>query len=946
MPRVAMDGPADLAEDLPTTETVVLDAVADLVAEVQAVAAPVHPTLDSRFERDLGLDSLAIAELESRLEQLLAVRLPESVLATVDTPRELVRALRAGGARRIGGTRAVSPPAVPAPVSAPEQAGTLLEVLDAHARSHPERVHLTVLHEDRAERVDYASLRREAAATARGLVARGIEPGETVALMLPTSREYFTTFFGVLLAGAVPVPIYPPARRSQIEDHLRRHARILENARAAALVTTSEARRLARLVRARVPALRDVVDAAELPAGGRDEHAARVGSHDLALLQYTSGSTGAPKGVMLTHANLLANIRAMGRASGVTSDDVFVSWLPLYHDMGLIGAWLGSLYYGFAFVVMPPPSFLTRPSRWLSAIGNFRGTISAAPNFGYELCLAKLTDADLEGVDLSSWRLAFNGAEPVSPHTVERFAERFERFGLRREAIAPVYGLAEACVGLAFPPPGRGPVIDRLDRDRFVRSGRAVAAGDDDTNPLRVVACGRALPGHAMRVVDAAGNELGDRQEGRIEFRGPSATSGYFRNPDATARLLDGEWLDTGDLGYLADGDVYVTGRVKDLVIRAGRNLHPDELEAALNALPGVRKGRVAVFAASDPSSGTERLVVLAETRETDDARRSRLRDAILGVTVDILGTPPDEIVLARPGIVLKTSSGKVRRAACRELYEHGRVDAVPRAPWWQLTRVAASTALPRFRRGRRALCGIGFALYAWLCVLVLVPVGAFLVTVLPGRRTRWAVTRALTRALLRTTGTPFTVLGLDSLPRGEPCVVVANHASWLDAVVLGAALPGRPCFVAASELARRRWMRLLLSRLGTEFVQRAARGQSVADTHRLLERSRAGETLVVFPEGRLAQAPGVRPFHLGAFVVAAAARRPVVPVAIRGTRSVLHPGRRLPRRGAITVEVCDALRARDTGWRGAIELRSDAHAAIVAHSDERDVAGPSRLTS
>lgn len=930
-----MSRPADPMRDRTGAEAAVLRTVAELAAEVNPTPVPV--TLDSRLERDLGLDSLVVAELQFRLEQQLGLRLPETTFATVETARDLVRALDANRTWPAGAPRRV--PSLSSPmvgVGAPEQASTLTEALDAHVGAHHDRVHIRLLLEDREELVDYGSLRREAAAVARGLTASGIEPGETVALMLPTSREYFATFFGVLLAGAVPVPIYPPARRSQLEDHLRRHARILDNAQAAMLVTVPEALPIAKLVRGQVVGLREVVSAEDLPTPG-DEPSLRLSSQDLALVQYTSGSTGAPKGVMLTHANLLANVRAMGQAIDVTSGDVFVSWLPLYHDMGLIGAWLGSLYHGFPLVIMAPTAFITRPVRWLSTISAFRGTLSAAPNFGYELCLAKVTDTDLEGIDLSSWRLAFNGAEPVSPQTIERFARRFARCGLRPEAIAPVYGLAESCVGLAFPPLGRTPLIDRVVRDRFVRRGRAEPAAEDDLNPLRFVACGRALPGHAIRVGGAAGNELGDRLEGRIEFRGPSATAGYFRNADATRRLVHGEWLDTGDLGYLADGDVYVTGRVKDIVIRAGRNLHPDELEAALSEVPGVRKGRVAVFAATDPASGTERLVVMAETRETDDPRRAALRDAILGTAVDLLGTPPDDIVLAAAGVVLKTSSGKIRRAACRDLYEHGRVDTAPRAPWWQLTRFAASTTAPRLRRVLRTFSATLFALYAWLCLIVLAPLGWLLVATLPGRRARWMVVRTFARVLLRATGTPLDVEGIELIPSAQPCVIVANHASWLDAMILATALPGAPTFVAASELSRRRWVRSFLERLGTEFVERTAREQSVVDTHRLLERARRGDTLVIFPEGRLAHAPGLRAFHLGAFVIAASARRPVLPVAIRGTRSVLRPGTRLPRPGAVGVTISAPLSASDDGWRGAIGLRTRARAAVLARCGESD---------
>ena len=525
----------------------------------------------------------------------------------------------------------VEPPVVTAGGSAPVAASTLIDALDWHVGATPERTHIRILDESGSpEDVTYQALHTEAAAVAAGLLARDVMPGDTVAIMLPTGREYFVTFAGVVLAGAVPVPIYPPARPSQLADHLRRHTGILANARAAMLVTVPEAVGLGHLLRANVDSLRHVVVPESL-AGAAGGALPRPRSADLALVQYTSGSTGQPKGVALTHDNLMANIRAMGEAVAVSGADTFVSWLPLYHDMGLIGAWLSSLYYGVPLVVMAPQLFLTRPSRWLRAIHANRGTISAGPNFAYELCLTKINEADLDGIDLSSWRLAFNGAEPVSPATIERFAERFAPYGFRRDAMTPVYGLAESAVGLAFPPLGRGPLIDRIDRDTFVRSGRAEPAESGERDALRFVACGQPLPRHEIRVVDATGTELGDRREGRIEFRGPSATAGYFHNPAATRSLFHENWLDTGDLGYIADADLYVTGRVKDIIIRAGRNLHPAELEEAVGNIAGVRKGCVAVFASPDPAEG--RRAARRDGRDASnggrDDRRVALRDRL-----------------------------------------------------------------------------------------------------------------------------------------------------------------------------------------------------------------------------------------------------------------------------------------------------------------------------
>ncbi|MDN5752360.1 MAG: AMP-binding protein, partial [Nitrosospira sp.] len=584
---------------------VLLEAVRRLAAELHARSGEeISATLDSSLERDLGFDSLGRVELIARIERVFGISLSEQALVNAETPRDLLQAVLTAApaaAPLKGMQRGEAPIQVQAE---PSDALTLPDVLDWHVRAHPHRTHITLLDEAGKEAgISYTALQKGALEIASGLLEYGLQPGQSVAIMLPTGRDYFSCFFGALLAGGVPVPIYPPARVSQIEDHLRRHAGILSNALATVLITAPEAKPVARLLQAQVETLRAVVTVVELSMPGQAP-AYSIQAGQVALLQYTSGSTANPKGVALTHANLLTNIRAMGQAAKVSSTDVFVSWLPLYHDMGLIGAWLGSLYYACPLVVMSPIAFLARPERWLWAIHQHRGTLSASPNFGYELCLRKIPDDVLGGLDLSSWRMAFNGAEPVSPETIINFTQRFTRHGLRPGCIAPVYGLAECSVGLAFPPPGRGPLIDCVKRDKFTRSGQADPAGDEEAGALRFVACGRPLPGHQIKIVDATGNEVGERVEGRLEFKGPSATGGYFRNPEQNRLLFHDGWLDSGDFAYLAAGDLYLTGRAKDIIIRAGRNIYPHELEEAVGNIPGIRKGCVAVFGSPDPVSG------------------------------------------------------------------------------------------------------------------------------------------------------------------------------------------------------------------------------------------------------------------------------------------------------------------------------------------------------
>ncbi len=921
----------------------VLDAVRVLVAELYPRAAA-RLTLDSELDRDLGLDSLALVELLGRLESAFGITLPDELLLEARTPRDLLAALGTVP------TPQATPKPVPLPARepslppqpadsddqwAPVEATTLPEVLAWHAARHPDRVHIRFLARDEAvEELTYGGLLSAANAAAAALQRLGIGPGDSVALMLPTSLDYFVAFFGTLLAGAVPVPIYPPARMAEIEEHLQRQGTILENARARVLVSVPQAARAAQLLKLRVRTLNRVVTAADLRASTAPQAVAPSGSAT-ALLQYTSGSTSLPKGVVLSHDNLLACIRAMGIAAAARQQEVFVSWLPLYHDMGLIGAWLAPLYYGWTMVLMAPQSFLARPVRWLRAISTHAGTISAAPNFAYELCLQRISDEDLTGLDLSTWRIALNGAEAVPASTVRRFAERFGPAGFQPSTMYPVYGLAEATLGVTFPTPGEEPTIDRIAREPFAANGRAVPAPDGEAS-LELVGCGFPLPGFNLRIVDAIGEPVGERQQGIIEFRGPAATNGYYRNPPASRALFHDDWLVSGDLGYLAGGELFVTGRAKDMIIKAGRNIHPQGIEVAVGEVPGVRKGRTAAFGATDPGAGTERLVVLAETKERDQAERERIRKAVVATTVDTVGVPPDDVVLAAPGTILKTSSGKVRRADVRRRYEQGNLEPARRPVWRQVASLASTGAALRLRGLPGAAATAVFGGYAWTVVgLVAPPVWLLLGAVPPERR--WGLFRAGAKTLLFLCAETPSISGLDRLPPGA-CVLVANHASILDGLVLAAALPGPLVFPVVGDLASGPVTGPFLRRLGVAFVDRTDRREAAALADSLLERVKVGAVLAFFPEGTMSRVPGLHPFRMGAFMIAADAQVPVVPVAIKGTGEVLRGDRRFPRHHPIEVVVSAPLISDRTGWPGAVELRDAARAALLATSGEADL--------
>jgi len=446
-----------------------------------------------------------------------------------------------------------------------------------------------------------------------------------------------------------------------------------------------------------------------------------------------------------------------------------------------------------------------------------------------------------------------------------------------------------------------------------------------------------------VRVLDAAGQELPERHEGQLQFRGPSTTQGYYRNPEKTRELVDGEWRNSGDLAYMAGGDVVVTGRTKDLIIHAGRNIYPQEIEEAVGDIAGIRKGCVAVFTSGRDHE--ERLVVLAEIRVPESAADEHLRRHIAARVTGLAGTPPEDIVLAPPHTVPKTSSGKIRRTASRELYEHGRLTAGSWPVPLQIARLLVSATIPELRRAARAAWGLVFAGYAWLVFALFGFMTFFAVALLPTLGWRWRAMRAGAWCAVRATGTRLTVTGLEQLPAAsDPCVLAANHMSYLDGIALVAASPHPLGFVAKAEFRRHPVLRIFLTRIGCEFVERFDRKQGVADARRLAGLTRAGRAFLYFPEGTFTRVPGLLPFRLGAFMAAAEAGVPVVPVAIRGTRDMLRGDTWYPRRGAISIHIGAPFvpQSAPTGfdaWQTALWLRARARTWILQQVQEPDLA-------
>ncbi len=933
------DVPGDSAADLTSQ-----DSAERLFGVVEKLVSELYPgsgdrsrvTAASRLDRDLAIDSLGRAELLRRIERAFDVSLPDELLGTAETVGDLLRGLGEKAPSESAGSGATAASRVADEgASTPEDAETLVEVLDHYAASDGERTHILLTGEAPAGRkITYGRVAGAARLVAAGLLERGVSNQDRVAMMLPTCSEFFEAFFGSLYAGAAPVPIYPPARMSQLEDHVRRQAAILKNAEARVLVTVPEALQVGRLLRALVPSLEFVGTVDDLK-GGEAVTPVVVRADDMALLQYTSGSTGEPKGVVLSHRNLLANLRAIGDVLEPGRGDTVVSWLPLYHDMGLIGAWLGALYFAVPLVLMSPLTFLARPEKWLWAIHHHRGTISAAPNFAFEICATKIEDEQIEGLDLSSLRVLMNGAEPVSASSIRKFVDRFGRYGLRADVIAPVYGMAENSLALAIPPRTRVPVVQQIRREDFATGGRAVEAEQGEAGALEVVSCGRPLPHHEIRIIDDAGREIGERQEGRIQFRGPSATGGYFRNEEATKRLIQDSWLESGDRGYLADGEIYVTGRTKDIIIRAGRNIYPHEVEEAIGEIEGVRKGCVAVFGAGLAASGTEKVVVVAETRLGPDAQ-GEIREAIERIGTELIDARPDEIVFVPPHAIPKTSSGKIRRAATRERYEKGLLAGGSARMWRQILSLSLSAARGRLAKFVRGVGHGVYGVYFWLVILSCV-IGTW-VSLLIARNpgSRWNAVRSWGRIILGLTFTRWAVEGEDHLPPVGG-VVAMNHASYLDSIVVSALVPGPLSFVVKDDLSEFKLFRSFLLRMGALFVQRLDVAASVEDSKKVARAAEAGRRIAVFPEGTFLPRDGLLPFRLGAFQVATETENPVIPVVLRGTRQILRDGHWLPTRGSVHVKILPAIEPRGTDFQEVVRLRDATREAILPHCGEPD---------
>jgi fatty-acyl-CoA synthase len=840
---------------------------------------------------------------------------------------------------------------VPALVREAPIARTVNEALLAAAH-HRDRG-LTFRAADGRERhLPYDDVRDEALSRARRFLGQGLRKGDRVAFIVPDGEEFVLSFLGALWAGVVPVPVAPPHALGRLDAYLEATARILAAAEPSMLLTCRSLQPLLWSLVGRPPTLRVLVTTQALrdaPSVPLALDAAKP--DDVALLQFTSGSTETPRGVIVTHRNIVENCSAVlfDRLGSDPHRDKVLSWLPLFHDMGLMNV-LGPIVARMPAVFLPTLSFVEKPERWMDAVHQHRATITFAPNFAYSLLHRRAGDATLRGWDLSCLRVLGCGAEPIHAPSIRAFLDRFAALArLRPGAFLPCYGMAEATLAIAMPEPGAPLLVDRRDG-------------------AELVSCGRALPGHEVAILDTRGERVADGELGEIACRGPSVTAGYFGAPAATRELLQRGWLHTGDLGYSKGGELYVCGRLKDMIIVNGRNHDPQSVEWSAEEVSGVRKGNVVAF--SRPAAATEELVVVAESRSPHDLLRAEIARRVRERTTLTVS----DVVLLAPGTLPKTTSGKLQRRRTRELYLAGelarqgtRLAGAPsprltvakhvlRSFWrWLVVSLgllrrahapsggstdggAAASALLALvatvaRPDRRAAIRLDASLQLdlglsslGLLELLAAVEKRFGITVPDGEPGRWhkvsdildAVQAGggappssprprpagfLGRAVLALCGWLVRVLfrlevrGADRLPAG-PLLLCPNHESHLDVLFVAAALPAAlrrrlVCFAkrehfasAGTRLAARLVGAIPVDRSGDPRPALRAGGEAL----------RAGHALLIHPEGTRTRTGVLGPFRPGAALLALEGAVPLVPINIRGAFAILPPSRALPR--------------------------------------------------
>lgn len=547
----------------------------------------------------------------------------------------------------------------------------------------------------------YSKVLERAKSTAGILQSKGLEPGDRVGVILPTSIDFFDVFLGVTLAGGIPAALYPPFRLGRLSEYYDRTGRMLSLIGAKFLVVDRKIGKIIGPAVENVDKLRAVFNPEDLRGTSRWSPVS-VEPGSPAFLQFSSGTTVDPKAVIVSHANLLSNLEMMSIYFRMYPWKVWppetVSWLPLYHDMGLVGVMFTGLYLPSTITYIEPDVFIARPAIWLQTISKYRAGVSPAPQFAYNLCTNKIKDADMEGVDLSCWKGALNGAEQIDINGMKRFTKRFSRWGFSTAAMTPVYGLAEAVLAVTFSDLTQPPSIMNFDRTVFSEEERTYRGSG-----YKAVSVGSPLCGIEIRISDDRDRPIADGRIGTIMVRGPSVTSGYYADPEATAKTIREGWLDTGDLGFICKSNLYIAGRKKDVIIIRGQNIAPQTIETLAQDVQGIRAGCVAAVSAVVEGEG-EQLIVLAEKDQRipqlEEALIAHIRESVIAGT----GISPHLIQILEPGALPRTSSGKIRRSEALEMLLSGTLEPPEKMGGLKLVKrfFQSHRAWKRFRLKRR----------------------------------------------------------------------------------------------------------------------------------------------------------------------------------------------------------------------------------------------------
>ncbi|MCP4132864.1 MAG: fatty acyl-AMP ligase [bacterium] len=540
-----------------------------------------------------------------------------------------------------------------------------------YSRELPDRVCAYFRTNDDEEFVyTYSDIIKRSTALAYALKEKGLEQGDRVVVVLPTCPEFIFCFFGILLAGGIVVQAAPPLGFRDLKHYVDRLSHMIEDCGARFFISRH----------ADFPSFEKEFpeyegECAFLDISDFDFNRERTISYvppspdDICFIQYTSGSTGTPKGVPISHENIKSNLESIGAGLESEHDDICISWLPLYHDMGLIGGMLTPLYHNFPIIFFPPEAFIYQPIRWFRYITEYKASICLGNNFSYNYCLKKIKDKDLEGIDLSSLRTAFNGSEPINPQVLKKFHERFAKAGYAESAMFPCYGLAEATLAVTFAALWEPPKVLRLNRDSLHNGDRVVLAREDDEYAMEIVSVGKALHDMDVKICDSNNEPKKESTIGEIYIKGSAVMKGYYnQNKNNTGDTFHQGWLKTGDLGFIHNEELYITGRMKELIIIRGSNYYPADIEHVVKQVEGVDR-EAAAFSYIDPGTGSENLALVFESKTNDQDRLKTIQKKIRQEVLDHFGILPHKVIPASPGDIPKTANGKLRRNHCKDLF-------------------------------------------------------------------------------------------------------------------------------------------------------------------------------------------------------------------------------------------------------------------------------------